>query len=228
MKERPILFSGQMVRAILEGRKTQTRRIIKPNRGGVIVGMVGPGIAMEQINEFEFSTVVSPYGQLGDRLWVRETWRVSKNHDGTKPANLPFDRGLSVAYSAGGMMCRDEVGGPYASHPNDDLWSAEWMGKSRPSIHMPRLASRILLEVTGVRVERLQDISETDAKAEGADCLITANCTDKSRALLDMPLMEDANPYRNGYALLWESINGDGSWDANPWVWVVEFKQVAA
>lgn len=99
-----------------------------------------------------------------------------------------------------------------------------------PAPSQPQLAHChgffILLEVTGVRVERLQEIIEADAKEEGADCLITENCTDKSRALLDLPLMEDANPYRNGYALLWESINGDGSWDANPWVWVVEFKRV--
>lgn len=84
----------------------------------------------------------------------------------------------------------------------------------------------ITLKIVSVRVERLQDISEADAKAEGADCLVTDNCTDESRALLDMPLMEDGSPYRNGYALLWESINGPGSWDANPWVWVVEFKRV--
>lgn len=114
-----------------------------------------------------------------------------------------------------------------------DGWSEQdradfkaWGFKPRPSIHMPRWASRITLEITGVRVERLQDISEADAKAEGADCLVTDNCTDASRALLDMPLMEDGNPYRNGYALLWESINGDGSWAANPWVWVIEFKRV--
>lgn len=91
---------------------------------------------------------------------------------------------------------------------------------------MPRWASRIQLEITGVRVERLQDISEDDARAEGADYQSTSQFDDKEKSLLDIPLMDDAAPYRNGYAMLWESINGSGSWDANPWVWVLEFRRI--
>lgn len=217
MKERPILFSAPMVRAILEGRKTQTRRVVKPqpfidkmgnfcwngwnfgqdSRGPHIQAIASP------IPSSKTKRVHCPYGKPGDRLWVRETWRIVGN--GPDDTIDMFDRD-DIQYRA-----------------DDDQ---SYIDKYRRSIHMPRWASRILLEVTGVRVERLQDISEADAKAEGADCLETINCTAQSRELLDLPLMDDATPYRNGYALLWESINGDGSWAANPWVWVVEFKLV--
>lgn len=100
----------------------------------------------------------------------------------------------------------------------------DYGGPWKPGIHLRRADARITLEITGVRVERLQDISEADAIAEGADCLKTADCTSAERDLLDLPLFDDANPHRNGYALLWDSINGVGAWDANPWVWVIEFR----
>jgi hypothetical protein len=148
MKERPILFSAPMVRAILDGRKTQTRRVIKEKL------MRGEGA---HVNNCQ-------YGKPGDRLWVRETFCY---HD----------------YLARYLYKADGVTG------------VKW----KPSIFMPRIASRIMLEITGIRVERLQDISEEDAIAEG------------------WPKSSD------WYRSLWESINGQGSWVLNPWVWVIEF-----
>lgn len=227
MKEHPIIFSAPMVRAIIDGRKTQTRRVLKyqPIRCTELPVILFPQSRDESImqtgfiwpNAKEQILARCPYGQLGDRLWVRETFQgpllESEEHEAQFHNDGPdaFKKPGFCAYRATDTLDAVDADG------NDLGW--------RPSIYMPRWASRILLEITDVRVERLQDISEEDAKAEGADCLITANCTDKSRALLDLPLMEDANPYRNGYALLWESINGDGAWVANPWVWVVEFKR---
>lgn len=159
----------------------------------------------------------SPFGYAGDRLWVRETcqaWEYELSGENV------------VRYVADGAFRPIE---PTQNGMERWIDLRNYRGKKGaivPSIHMPRWASRILPEITGVRIERLNDISEEDAKAEGADCLITANCTPQSRALLDMPLMDDDTPYRNGFALLWESINGDGSWAANPWVWVINNKVV--
>ncbi|GAB4422275.1 MAG: hypothetical protein OHK0011_01010 [Turneriella sp.] len=201
MKERPILFSGPMVRAILEGRKTQTRRVIKPqpweeysaesikcehytscivDRYGDIDA--GPEIFGAYSTDGQWG-VQCPYGQPGDRLWVREAFYIKENAQ-TK----------AVWYRA-------------ESH-------CEFKPKWRPSIHMPRWASRITLEITGVRVERLQEISTEDVYAEG------------------MPkrqeIRSDAGVHRAStsawYRHLWEEINGEESWAANPWVWVIEFK----
>ena len=200
MKERPVLFSAPMVRAILDGRKTQTRRIIKPqpyidemgnfcwngeNFGQDFNGPCIQAIA-SPIPSSKTKRVRCPYGKPGDRLWVRETF----NHDGEKYI--------------------------YAADLNElgvQKWAAQW----KPSIHMPRNASRILLEITGVRVERLQDISECDAKAEGSYV-----CDYFGRRLLDQSSNQGC--YKWGYRSIWESLNGTGSWDLNPFVWVIEFK----
>ena len=201
-----------MVRAILSGQKTQTRRVLKYQqiRCTELPFLLFPQSRNESVEQTGFIwpnakeqvLALCPYGQPGDRLWVREAWATHVCFDNIPPRDLTT---RSIHYQADGKV---------------------ETGKYRQAFFMPRWASRILLEVTGVRVERLQDISEEDAKAEGADCLITANCTAEQRELLAMPLMDDATPYRNGYALLWESINGDGSWEANPWVWVIEFKRL--
>ena len=177
MKERPILFSALMVRALLVGTKTQTRRVVK--RLEVRASMPEP--------EWQSLLKCCPYGQPGDRLWVREAFQ----HD---PLN------------AGAFVYRASV----RAETVFDKWT--------PSIHMPRKASRITLEVTGVRVERLQDISEADAVDEGMRPTTTA------RALHGES--RDPPAYTQ-YADLWEQINGPGSWDANPWVWVVEFQRAA-
>lgn len=200
MKERPILFSAPMVRALLDGSKTQTRRVVKPEGAHHLFqfrGTTAAAGADEPTGEWGWcgsSHVVNkhircPYGQPGDRLWVREAWRVEKFIDNLAPRELAA--GCSVVYEASGE-------------------APAWRGKQRPSMFMPRWMSRITLEVTGVRVERLQDISEADAKAEG--CPGTA----------PMGFCLSRIEYRE----LWESINGAGSWATNPWVWVVEFKRI--
>lgn len=181
MKERPILFSAPMVRALLAGTKTQTRRVCKLE---VRSGMPEP----EMLSLLR----CCPYGKPGDRLWVRETWN-------------RFDGWEGYFYAAD-----DHSFGIGADDDPDHI--PEHALRWKPSIHMPRAASRITLEVTGVRVERLQEISEADAKAEGA-------------AMHNSPAAM-LTGYRTGYRLLWDSINGPGSWDANSWVWVVEFRRV--
>jgi len=185
MKERPIIFSGSMVKAILEGRKTMTRRVIKPEWWGCLDPEDGDDVlkAIEQC----------PRGVSGDRLWVRETFYACVGKD-QKP------RG-DVVYKA------------TLNEPDVFPWKSP--------IHMPRWASRLTLDITDVRVERLQDISEKDARAEGAE---------------RKQLFDPANPdtvaysYRMGFADLWESINGVSGkcWTDNPWVWVIAFKKAAA
>lgn len=180
MKERPIIFSAPMVRAIFDGRKTQTRRIVNKKHLPFLANITGNFL------DGKWNQRPLPYGKPGDRLWVRESF----NHDGNHYI--------------------------YAADLNDagvQKWAAKW----KPSIHMPRSASRILLEITGVRVERLKDISECDAKAEGSYV-----CDYFGRRLLDQSSNQGC--YKWGYRSIWESLNGSGSWDLNPFVWVVEFK----
>lgn len=182
-----------MARAILAGRKTQTRRIVKladfgrSDTPGYLWTYRDRAGRMHDIRLTDALVAkCCPYGQPGDRLWVRETWADGHSYDGKR----------HFAYRADGVEL----------HP-----SRKW----KPSIHMPRAASRITLEITGVRVERLQEISADDARAEG--------CPDKP-----VPGAEQASVdafAREWYADLWESINGPGSWYANPWVWVVEFRR---
>ncbi|HGG0775170.1 TPA: hypothetical protein ACJFSP_004194 [Pseudomonas aeruginosa] len=222
MKERPILFTGPMVRAILEGRKTVTRRVMKP-QPDFLGSMVDPNTPFKALDAGLHARIICPYGEPGDRLWVRETWHVGKPHDKTAPADilaplLAEGRGITVLYTAGGWQSVGPAGREEPIYP-DDQPLPDWAGKGRPSIHMPRWACRILLEITAVRVERLQDISEEQAKAEGV--------RDAGEGSFDV---EDSKHFaadpRESFASLWSSINGESSWDANPWVWVVEFKRV--
>lgn len=180
MKERPILFSGAMVRAILEGRKTQTRRVVKPQ----------PTITESRI---------AP----GDHLWVRETWAYVGPGSGS---DLPD--------------CVEERKNP-AHHTPRNCWYAangERGIRWTPSIHMPRWASRITLEVTGVRVERVQDITVEDAEREGCDQ------PDWPRYYKGIVVFDA----REAFAYLWDDINGPRGhgWERNPWVWVVEFRRL--
>lgn len=196
-----------MVRALLDGSKTQTRRIAKPRRNpSLLDGSWTDDYVLDPGNR-EWLMRDNPYGQPGDRLWVRETWKPRIAHSCGMDA-CDCDT-VYVHYSAGGE-------GHYFSSEIPEEWAmpqAAQNGKSVPSLHMPRWASRIQLEITSVRVERLQDISEGDAVAEGTP-RDTGPGTQFCRA--------DA---RNGYQHLWESIYGAGSWDTNPWVWVVEFRR---
>lgn len=205
MKERPVLFSGAMVRAILDGSKTQTRRLCKPMNAWVnqacrevrmVAGM--PFHFLKGASEC-IEMLRSPYGQPGDRLWVKEThlawWAIN-------PGSPEGPRIFShvAAFKADGYEL--EAG-------------EKWI----PSIHMRRAASRILLEVVSVRVERLNDCSEADAKAEGCE-KVPYHCAPGYEAY--------TREYREGYRKLWNDINGAGSWEANPWVWVIEFKRLEA
>lgn len=221
MKERPILFSAPMVRALLDGSKTQTRRIVKPQPlasfphiGDISFDGFHPHQPVAQWSAeaigggaYKSESMECPHGQPGDRLWVREAWRTVSGADDIPPRNL-----INVE--------------PF-THYEADGGSHAGMGKLRPSMFMPRWASRILLEIVSVRIERLQDISENDCWSEGIeacdgllDDVDIINCAKRMKRSF-----EDAAPT---YATLWESINGPGSWDANPWVWVIEFKQVPA
>jgi len=244
-KERPILFSGAMVRAILDGRKTQTRRVVSnqppANTYKVMpynhpdprqhfyawVDTNPPGPACEVSDWCQ----PCPYGQSGDRLWVRESWCVGKPHDERAPRDilphaLARDTGVTVLYQAGGWRSLGPAGRDEPVY-SDDEPMPDWAGKGRPSIHMPRALSRIALEITGVRVERLNDCSSEDAIAEGISPYKHGwerrhpdpNDISHSGATADPRL---------AYKGLWESINGTGSWDTNPWVWVVEFRRVEA
>ena len=200
MKERPILFSAPMVRAILNGTKSQTRRVFKAQNGGLWPRPNDlPG--MRQILR------ECPYGKPGDRLWVRETWAYHVQAIGSVT-----DKDGPWVYASDG----DHV----LQHRLCDRW--------RPSIHMPRAASRITLEITGVCVERLQDISEADAIAEGierADDFFGCQCWKVYGEPEGADVVAPNDPI-GSYRSLWEFINGTGSWDANPWVWAVEFKRI--
>ena len=216
MKERPILFSASMVRAILEGRKTQTRRICKsvkhPDFGCEMA-------ASELVKEAQHVIDrACPYGRPGDRLWVRETFQgplVGEDEQSDYYANS--DKYRSPRY------CEYKAdGGPKPEFmTGDDDLVCRW----KPSIHMPRWASRITLEITGVRVERLQDISEADAIAEGCYKIEEGSAIYYADHL-PKPAKGRATDAVSAYTMLWESINGLDSWESNPYVWVIEFKRV--
>lgn len=199
MKQRPILFKGEMVRAILDGSKTQTRRIFK-NQPQMIVEkktQIWDGDNSVLLGLLTQSGIECPYGQVGDQLWVRETWRTDDSLDSKAPSTFAS---WPVKYEADGKVLANG-----AFHGNTK-------GKTRVSIHMPRWASRITLEITNIRIERLNDISEEDAKNEG---------TTPSGVGSNLNHLK----YRAGFQSLWESINGNDSWHINPWVWCISFRK---
>lgn len=182
MKEHPIIFSTPMVKAILEGRKTQTRRIVKT------------------LHEHKYYIDKSPYGQPGDLLWIRE--RFETETDG------------KVKFYAGNIEVENNK-------------SYERLTKWKPSIHMPKAAARIWLKITSVKVERLQDISDEDAIAEGVEFY-------NDRGIIVYRSYKAHPPYywsiataHKSFETLWQSINGNESWDANPWVWVISFEVIS-
>ncbi|HCD2907194.1 hypothetical protein N5I54_25740 [Klebsiella quasipneumoniae] len=210
MKERGMIFNGEMVRAILDGRKTQTRRPIKWKQTRFTeIGEREDGSKWPWSEDAEHACDFwhpCPFGAVGDRIWVRETFCTV---DDTQ-----YGGGKWVDYRATPKFEASHPAG-WDCAPND----AEAL-KWRPSIHMPRWASRILLEITDVRVERLNAISQEDAQAEGMELTgwrPTYSDPDSGGEVL--------TPYDN-FAQLWESIYGEESWKANPWVWVIEFKRV--
>lgn len=225
MKERGMIFNAEMVRALLDGRKTQTRRIVKGTDGAVkfckewdingeeIFVVLGEKdrTGMNPV----LGAISCPFGAVGDRIWVRETFQGPLFDydlmDSYCKDPTPFEKPEFCVYKA------DGVPAPEFYDADDELHCC-W----RPSIHMPRWASRILLEITGVRVERLNAISEEDARAEGiidGGCL---NCGEPEPCGCANP-EPDAT---DAFAYLWQSIYGQENWNANPWVWVISFKRV--
>jgi hypothetical protein len=200
MKSRPILFKSEMVKAILSGEKTQTRRLLKCRGFNEDACTYSKNHANGTFNAAfsnsatVHSVFVCPYGKPGDRLWVKETY---------------FD------YTGTGVDLSDGAYGYRADKDQDGEQTFKNFGfKWKPSIFMPRSASRIELEITNVRIERLNDISHADAIAEGVS---------GDAPLRDVPMTVP----QLCYAALWESINGKGSWDGNPWVWVIDFKRAS-
>jgi hypothetical protein len=216
MKERPILFSGAMVRALLDDSKTQTRRLNdleyfsenEPENWRCVRVRDGVAYFVYKNSPME-REAKCPYGQPGDRLYVRETFRFDKMFDAFSPAKVAYQC-LEAGYRKPWAPIQYEADGTRAN------WEIGEPGKTRVSIHMPRWASRILLEITGVRVERLNDCSVSDAMAEG----VFTWWRETEQCASDHPTPPAI------YRALWESINGAGSWALNPWVWVVEFKRV--
>lgn len=223
MKERPILFTGPMVRAILEGRKTVTRRVVKP-QPDFLGSMVDPNTPFKTLDAGLHARITCPYGEPGDRLWVRETW-TDVNMCGAPALAYRADEDIRDLMEEPGFL--DDRGAFNYDDPRVKpypfaCWYAELdQARWRPSIHMPRWASRILLEITAVRVERLQDISEEQALAEGVH---GEPCDHARQACSDIGCWGDTA--KGAFGFLWEQLNGAGAWQANPWVWVVEFKRV--
>ncbi|NWD33999.1 hypothetical protein HX793_29810 [Pseudomonas reactans] len=243
MKERPILFSAPMVRAILEGRKTVTRRTMKvqPVLKGNFWEVYGAGWGKDVTNvpavPGHSLSYNCPYGKPGDRLWVRETWYCNHSEVQKGPYLQPADMAdLDQAREDGDLVYAADGLEPYEQE--QPTW--------KPSIHTPRWVSRILLEITDVRVERLQDISDDQAKAEGCfftdygqqcfrggtgwkdvgDCPTQAGHQQRNGWAWEKTTSHEQCLFtpRFAFANLWNATGGE--WDANPWVWVVEFKRV--
>lgn len=228
MKERPILFSGAMVRAILAGTKTQTRRLVSKQLTAVHAPTAQFAPSHDDPHEVLFSsqdTAKAPHVMVpvryhaGDRLWVKEAWQTSRACDDRAPSEMEVPGGgygWPVWYAAdnGEVTWRGaKAGGPGFTTP----------GKTRVSIHMPRWASRITLEITDVRVQRLQDISEADARAEGVDARMDSL---RNKPDYDHNARLGAYPV-TAFSRLWDSLNDKrAAWASNPWVWAITFKRV--
>ncbi|MEJ5137763.1 MULTISPECIES: hypothetical protein [Acinetobacter] len=221
--ERPILFNTPMVQAILEGRKTQTRRIVKTR---IVIEQAEfelgnrPAVLHSEPSLQHYIDNDCPYGQVGDFLWVRETFCYGCIDEWD--AEHPDDRRLFVDQYDGRKQ--DPIPKQWCLENNVEIDDVIW----KPSIHMPRSASRILLEITNIRVEHLSDISRADSVSEGiktfmVDCSRDGLKTAFKDYSSDNNAISRNNPV-DSFRTLWESINGADSWAVNPWVWVVEFK----
>ncbi|MCE6003416.1 hypothetical protein KSB07_03465 [Acinetobacter junii] len=211
MKERPILFSTPMVQAILAGNKTQTRRIVKKAPTTEINHRLialdngwnwqvdQQGVVPTMHREID-NPMVCPYGQIGDQFWVRESWY----QKGTVGRSYPDDDEYQF------------FGHKQAAYVADGDAPKDWTVRKRPSIHMPRWASRLQLEITNIRIERLNDISSEDAKAEGFDYSTHPSAIEMGYAI----------GAKTNFRFTWEQIYGQNEWNKNPWVWVIEFKVI--
>ncbi|HFT1541282.1 TPA: hypothetical protein ACH27N_000244 [Klebsiella quasipneumoniae subsp. similipneumoniae] len=220
MTERGMIFNAEMVRAILDGRKTQTRRIMAPQPADDIERGIFPNPEVigwkSSLRHKHGSTTAHfcPYGKPGDRIWVRETFQGPLFDydlmDSYCKDPTPFEKPEFCVYKA------DGVPAPEFYDADDELHCC-W----RPSIHMPRWASRILLEITDVRVERLNAINEHDAQAEGVAKLRGGFWKHYQPGWTQHQLSA-----RGSFVTLWKSIYGDESWNSNPWVWVISFERI--
>ena len=282
MKERPILFSAPMVRAILEGRKTQTRRVVKPStlesidfctqhadESPATREDLGLFYARPEVEDSRGRTralkhpewliynaeypdegslpIGQGFGAVGDRLWVRETFSIEHACDGNSPPfndGRPTKRGKDFeepAWWQPHYRATDEAPDLTCESERCRVCESKDFGPHwKPSIHMPRWASRITLEVTGVRIERLQEISDSDSRAEGIEHNWIGPLDKGPNGYggigwteevgwMNYMTSADGEPCyipRESYQSLWESINGAASWAANPWVWVIEFKRI--
>lgn len=203
--EKPIIFNDQMVRAILEGRKTQTRRIAKPPKGFDWVDESLGTVANKNDGMwpvYELEEVSKPFGQVGDYLWVREAWRQFDNSNECGCSEYP---------------CPCPNNGHVIFRSTHDDGESKW----KPSIHMPRWAARIKLEIKKIRVERLQDISEADAIAEGVKELRKGYWRNYNHEWTQFQLSA-----KSSFTSLWKALYGEESWNENPWVHVIEFERV--
>lgn len=208
MKERPILFSAEMVRALLAGTKTQTRRIVKP-QGAILTDDLARALKVRPPTSQNSPVVPCPFGQPGDRLWVREQHHIT----------LLDARSVSVRYSTGEMAKEITIGArEFAMYCARKKPKAVTQGR-----FMWRCLSRLTLEIVSVRVERLHAITEADAKAEG---VTPAPENHTAAAVAHIFGAKEFLAHTSAYATLWEKLNGAGSWALNPWVWVVEFKRL--
>ncbi|AXO73639.1 MULTISPECIES: hypothetical protein [Klebsiella pneumoniae complex] len=212
--ERGMIFNAEMVRALLSGRKTQTRRIIKPQPEATLSGSLSGKWLSRPLNglllpKIEDIAIHCPFGSVGDRIWVREAFRVHSR--ATDVATLVYKASERNSWT-------EQTRRVPVAVCNKPATPEKWT----PSLHMPRWASRILLEITNVRVERLNAISEEDARAEGiidGGCL---NCGEPEPCGCANP-EPDAT---DAFAYLWQSVYGQESWNANPWVWVISFERI--
>lgn len=247
-KEKPILFSEPMIRALLDGSKTQTRNVVKPMRSQdwlsdellsrsprakpvTINGeqwaqfahpLAGQNVRGIQHDEWSPLTCIKhPYGQPGDRLWAREAWVPDAPMDGTWP-DVSFYGCKDAPLSMIPIEYRKPVHCLFRA-----TWNGSPLGRWNHATKMPRWASRITLEITAVRVERLQDISYEDALAEGVPDArpLLGNTEPNYGETADETSRRLRWPQRE-YELLWNTINGVGAWDKNPWVWCVSFKRI--
>lgn len=221
MKERPILMSPPMVRALIADEKTQTRRVLLDQREAVSAFRQSPTLwgwhvrnevmkALPEDHQMHrgvnvFSSMKCPYGVEGDHLWVKEDWQAWTEYDALKPSDIPQNPS-AILHSASRL-------------------NAPWDSRRRNARFMCRWMSRITLEITEIRVERLQSISEDDALDEGVSLLHMQAYDHERRDWFNDDEFQTFDPVRK-YRLLWDTINGVGSWKSNPWVWVLTFKRV--
>lgn len=251
MIARPILFSASMIRALLDGRKTQTRRTLKTQPLDILPMPKAPGrewVVLEQREpESRGKVIRCRFGLPGDLLWVREAWRVSRKNDGNAPRDLNYERGMTIMYADGGSRAHN---GQH-EYENDFTYPGlplpDWAGRYRHARFMPRWASRLTLRITEVRVQRLQDISDADAIAEGItmpepereerDLSLCAQCGGTllinrvhpvSGGMMFDSDCTDCSTARDRYRHLWNFINGRDAWGANPFVWCLTFEVIRA